>query len=748
MGTQPLQPLFLLDDEPISSAADDFLTREDDARTIAGAVLGTTGPFSVGIYGEWGTGKTSLLHHVKSLLEAKDADNPKHLAYPYLVPVFFNAWQHEKDAEPLAHLAEAVDAAISKRLKEVETVTGTVNKQAVEWLRSAHMAARSLIYATSVDTNADPIKELANPAGLNPWKFIPFFRISPKDAIDRYEKLQRESGDPDSKLWKKHVGDSVSRAVLRSFRTNHTLLDKVRPGTEKIIPRVVIFIDDMDRCLAEDAFKLLQAIKLALAQPGFIFVMTLDPVALQPFLDKKVSDSGTNAAAGSKAIYLDKLVQLPYPLRLHDEQFSAYVHNIVHKRLKSMLVAPAEVDKVDSDSSIAPQWQVFKQLARVLDIASQRNPRTLVRRINTLLTDARVAPLHVKAQLDEDQNKAEGIFMGLCLVRHTLRHLAGEQLTAQLAANQPLCNQIATRGLTACAEYVAALSSGRGDPSRSDPSHTGPMSGNQPGDTELLQGRDLIKDLNRWRSFDALLKTDPGQRWLAKPDERTLVETFYAKRPDAKPAAPGSPPSASVSPTPKQGPGPGPWPDGDPQWHIVAPVSEPLRSERDLIQRAIRAELELPANATLTPDHFARVTKLNLNGDAISDAGLAWIAGHVWPLSSLTKLYLHRTKVTSDGMRHIAAPDSPLSGLTHLDASRTQVDDQGVATLLVGDTSLRSLAWLDVRDTQVTHQRVAELSAKCPATKILHSSKPDTSTSEAWRFPESRPDVDRYRPFS
>lgn len=407
-----LQPLFLLSDEPIDSHEEDFLSRSDEARAIAGAVLGTTGPFSIGIYGEWGTGKTSLLHHVKTLLEEKESDTDSKLLYPYLVTVFFNAWQYEKDPAPLAHLAEAVNAAITRRLREAETPTDAVSRRAVGWLRSAHLAARSLAYAASIESNIEPAEELIKARRWQFWKWRPVLKFSAKDAIDRYEQLQKEVADPHSKAWKAHVGQSVTSSVLRSFRANHTVLDKVRPGVEKRIPRVVVFIDDMDRCLSDDAFNLLQSIKLAIAQPGFVFVMTLDPAALQPVIDKKAIEAGHNAGTTSKAIYLDKLVQLPYPLRLHDEQFAGFVDKIVNQRLKSMLVAPEHMIVAETNKNVAPLWQAFRDLAGVLAVSSQKNPRTLIRRINSLLLDARLAPQSVKDRFIDDAQVAAALAAG------------------------------------------------------------------------------------------------------------------------------------------------------------------------------------------------------------------------------------------------------------------------------------------------------------------------------------------------
>jgi len=60
-----LQPLVLLSDEPIAGHGEDFLARDDDARTIAGAVLGTTGPMTIGVYGACRQAETYLIKHAK-----------------------------------------------------------------------------------------------------------------------------------------------------------------------------------------------------------------------------------------------------------------------------------------------------------------------------------------------------------------------------------------------------------------------------------------------------------------------------------------------------------------------------------------------------------------------------------------------------------------------------------------------------------------------------------------------------------
>ena len=81
----PLEPLVLLDDEPARDIGADYLGLEPIARVIAGAAVGTQGPFTVGVFGSWGQGKTSLLRLSQDLIITNSGDET--------VTVWFNAWQ-------------------------------------------------------------------------------------------------------------------------------------------------------------------------------------------------------------------------------------------------------------------------------------------------------------------------------------------------------------------------------------------------------------------------------------------------------------------------------------------------------------------------------------------------------------------------------------------------------------------------------------------------------------------------------
>ena len=63
-------------DLPITRSSDDKLNRQSFAESLARVLLRSTFPtsFTVGLYGEWGSGKTSLLNMVIEQVEAKNKD--------------------------------------------------------------------------------------------------------------------------------------------------------------------------------------------------------------------------------------------------------------------------------------------------------------------------------------------------------------------------------------------------------------------------------------------------------------------------------------------------------------------------------------------------------------------------------------------------------------------------------------------------------------------------------------------------
>jgi hypothetical protein len=135
-------PLYLLSDEPIDSYQRDRLGMDPYRDVIVGTVLGTVGPFTIGVYGKWGEGKTSLLRAAESRLRAtvtESAATPAAKAgepeFPYVVPVWFNPWQYESEEHPLVPLVAEIERAVATALLDEQSIAKKYGPATVKILK-------------------------------------------------------------------------------------------------------------------------------------------------------------------------------------------------------------------------------------------------------------------------------------------------------------------------------------------------------------------------------------------------------------------------------------------------------------------------------------------------------------------------------------------------------------------------------------------------------------------------------------
>ena len=83
-------------------------------------------------------------------------------------------------------------------------------------------------------------------------------------------KILTDEGDTDPQV---NGGDPLLDRTLyyNAFETIESVAAEQAAGDDAV--KIVVFIDDLDRCLPPQALKLLESIKLVLAQRGFIFAL-------------------------------------------------------------------------------------------------------------------------------------------------------------------------------------------------------------------------------------------------------------------------------------------------------------------------------------------------------------------------------------------------------------------------------------------------------------------------------------------
>jgi predicted KAP-like P-loop ATPase len=255
-------------------------------------------PATVGVFGDWGSGKSSLIKMVEVAL--KDDDDTLMLS--------FNGWLFEgyEDAKT-ALMGSILDAvATNKKLTAkgralVARLIGRVN-----WMRLAGMVGKgSLSYLTGGGAGlaVAAISEIPNLGEL-----ADAAKHKAMEAAELVgEKLEGIDEEQLAKFLKADAGHAARRTV-REFRKDFQKLLQ-----ETKLKRLVVVIDDLDRCMPETVIETLEAIKLFLFVPHTAFIIGADERLVQYAVRRRFPElPGERSDVGRD--YLEKLIQ--YPVRV------------------------------------------------------------------------------------------------------------------------------------------------------------------------------------------------------------------------------------------------------------------------------------------------------------------------------------------------------------------------------------------------------------------------------------------------
>lgn len=707
-----LRPLFLLSDEPIGSHATNAFKDDRFARTVASAALGTTGPFTIGVYGGWGTGKTSALHAARTMIDASSE-------FSHVVTVEFNAWRFEREAHPIVPLVATIERAVSEKAAALAKNDPRTHADQIGWYKKAGMQCRAFLAGWQFK--------------LKPEIGIPFVgKISAeatwtaKDSLQRYTDLQKELKNLDGEYWSALRESCLSLSVFDALDNVGDAVAKAAGPTKEFWPLVVVFIDDLDRCQADKAFELLESVKLVLCQPGFVFVLALNHAVVDGYLTHRAEKLYGVGKDKLHRNYLEKIVQLPLAMPSRSDKFTGFVEHLLEQRL----------------SKAVPQdlRDEIKKMTPLLALAADATPRTLVRTINGALLDIALRdPTDFPAGL-KNETPPYPVYSGLCIVQRALERSIGVELTKELARQQILCDAILKNpawGAYDAVERAARLSEGKAEDSLGVTTSEEQIASRsmfprlRPDDVKRLRGL-VTAILDRpflWEdqrgpagkpiAGTALLTSEAGKFWLGNAEHRlavmkAAVAVPLAEVPSTDDGGGGSPVQNSTSDPVASG---GQAFSGVDAW--MRDIATLGKEERSTIEYAARSNLRLAPNARLDAAAWGRVKDLPLSGDPITDSGALWLARADMGLRNLTSLRLHNTRMTIAGIRELARTETGLKGLTTLSLRGPWVTDVVVRELARADTGLNSLNSLDLGDTAITDAGVKHLANADTGLKAL-----------------------------
>ncbi|MCU0440447.1 MAG: KAP family NTPase [Raineya sp.] len=321
-------------------------------------------PVTIGVFGDWGSGKSSILKIIEQELTGGEEYGFK----DGTLVLYFNGWVFEGYDDAKAALLESIIEKFDKHKSfgnEIKDETVKLFKS-VKWMRLLGLSFKKVILPGAA-------AYLTGGASLIPFLANEFTKLQPKDLA---EKLSGEDGENFLKdIIQKNEEDELM--MVREFRKDFKkMIDKSK------IKKLVVIVDDLDRCTPDRLIENLEAIKLFLNVEKTAFIIGADPRIVRHAIEHRYkTDSIENADdpnSRNKRIvsdYLEKLIQIPYYLpKLTDNEVETYLTLLFCKKIMgSDFSKVANAFKLNRENN---KYDVFG-LGNIQDITSEEQKKQL-----------------------------------------------------------------------------------------------------------------------------------------------------------------------------------------------------------------------------------------------------------------------------------------------------------------------------------------------------------------------------------
>ncbi len=306
--------------KPDLPATEDLLGFAPYAQTLFDIIRDqeTQTPLTIGIFGSWGSGKTSLMGMIEQQLKAMGRERRRaegqQPARPYLT-VWFNAWLYSNEQS----LGRAM---ILRVLAELRREVGRKPEA-----RRALDSMEADLHRTALPTSLGELV-ISGQALIGGEQGGAEFKLPLATGLSLLGQIagsRAKAGDQDAE-------QVAAETLVQTVDQMQTALDRQRVEALEIFRRdfevlvqkyvspgvLVVFVDDLDRCLPDKAVEVLEAIKLFFDVEGCIFVLGIDREVIERGIRLKYRDyeelEDGEPSPISGARYLEKIVQIPFQL--------------------------------------------------------------------------------------------------------------------------------------------------------------------------------------------------------------------------------------------------------------------------------------------------------------------------------------------------------------------------------------------------------------------------------------------------
>lgn len=265
----------------------DFLNFTEVAEQISTLIL-TPGllPVSVGVFGTWGTGKSTVLRLAEAQLLQKK---------PAPIIIKFDAWLYQGFDDSKAALMDVVSARLIAESQANPTLLDKAKSFAarVNYFRALGMAADFGVGMA-----------LGIPPGLLTSAGTVISNFGKGGSVEGYDGLKEEVKGAFG-VWKDLIKPQEAKTPAKEIAAFRTEFEEILSGLGRPL---VLFIDNLDRCLPDVAIGTLEAIRLFLFIEGTAFVIAADEDMVRHSVAKHFRDPNARHVHD----YLDKVIQVPF----------------------------------------------------------------------------------------------------------------------------------------------------------------------------------------------------------------------------------------------------------------------------------------------------------------------------------------------------------------------------------------------------------------------------------------------------
>lgn len=264
-------------------------------------------PHVMGIHGCWGSGKTSFMRQLQHELGGKCSDVgnlqggvDKVVKSEKVVTIWFDAWRYQNEPNPIVALVQEMRRQFS--------------------IMPAVISKFKKIGEISLRYTLEGLGDIGKAIG---------FECTPD-----VNKIQK-------------IGENWEKSHFAQDMTCDSIRDHLHSTILALLPehkgsRVVVFVDDLDRCSPRSAFKLLEGLKIYFNLPNCVFVLGMNEDVLTEAISSEVF-SNLQISSGEKHLrashYLEKICTDVYRLPLPNNAVSLF---------SAMLYTATDAEKVDS----------------------------------------------------------------------------------------------------------------------------------------------------------------------------------------------------------------------------------------------------------------------------------------------------------------------------------------------------------------------------------------------------------------